>query len=132
MDAEGFDDESTGGVRDVLLSPYPSSVVEQHETNESVLRRMHKDRELLGNIKRRKLEYFGHMLRGPKYRLLQTIIQGRIEGKREIGRKCLSWLRNLRAWTGLKVEELYRVASDRERFKDIVDGRLRSDTSTAP
>ena len=104
----------------------------QRETNESVLRRMHKDRELLGIIKRRKLEYFGHMLRGPKYRLLQTIIQGRIEGKRGIGRKCLSWLRNLRAWTGLKVEELYRVASDRERFKDIVDGRLRSDTSTAP
>ena len=89
-------------------------------TNEEVLRRLHKDRKLLATVKRRKLEYFGHMLRGPKYRLLQTIMQGKVEGKRRLGRKNLSWLRNIRKWTGLTVEEVFRIASDRERYKELV------------
>lgn len=28
-----------------------------------------------------KLEYFGNVIRGPKYRLLQTIKEGKVEGK---------------------------------------------------
>ncbi|KYN02133.1 hypothetical protein ALC62_07054 [Cyphomyrmex costatus] len=98
-----------------------------HVTNESVLRRMHASRKLLATVKRRKLEYFGHMLRGPKYELLQIIMKGKIEGKRRIGRKNLSWLRNIRTWSGLNVEELFRVASDREQYKELVDGLLRSE-----
>ena len=58
-------------------------------TNEEVLRRLPKDRELLPIVKRRKLEYFGHMLRGPKYRLLHTIMQSKVEEKRRLGRKNL-------------------------------------------
>ena len=58
-------------------------------TNEEVLRRLHKDRELLATVKRRKLEYFGPMLRVLKYRLLQTIMQGKVEGKKRLGRKNL-------------------------------------------
>ena len=96
----------------------------QHETNENVLRRMHKDRELLRIVKRRKLEYFGHIIRGQKYSLLRNIIEGRIEGKRGIGRKSLSWLRNLRVWTNLGVEELYRTASDRDRYKNLIERKL--------
>lgn len=98
-----------------------------HVTNKSVLRRLHAGRKLLATVKRRKLEYFGHMLRGPKYELLQTIMKRKIEGKRRIGRKNLSWLRNIRTWSGLNVEELFRVASDREQYKELVDGLLRSE-----
>ena len=101
-------------------------------TNDEVLRRLHREREVLQIVKRRKLEYFGHFLRGPKYELLKTIIQGHIEGKRRIGRKNLSWLRNLRAWTGLSVEELFRIAPDRDEYKSLIDGRLRLDTGMAP
>ena len=90
-------------------------------TNPSVLQRLHKDRELLSVIKRRKLEYFGHIVRGPKYKLLQTILQGHVEGKRRVGRKNLSWLRNLKAWSGLSGGELFRLASDRDRFKEAVE-----------
>lgn len=73
----------------------------QHMTNVEILRRLHKDRELLST-----LENLGHMLRGPKYRLLQTIMQGKVEGKRRLGRKNPSWLRNIWNWTGLTVKEL--------------------------
>ncbi|CAG9838578.1 unnamed protein product [Diabrotica balteata] len=37
-------------------------------------------------------------MRGHKYALLQIIIQGKIEGKLNPGRRRMSWLRNLREW----------------------------------
>ena len=88
--------------------------------NVDVLKRMEKERELLATNKRRKLEYLGHVLRGPKYELLQTIMYGRIEGKRWIGRKAMSWLRNLRMWTNLTPEELFHSARDRDKWRNIV------------
>jgi len=36
------------------------------------------------------------------YQFLQLIIEGKIKGKRGIGRKKMSWLRNVRQWTGLR------------------------------
>lgn len=51
-----------------------------HVTNKDILRRLDKNRELLTTIKRRKTAYFGHIMRGSKYQLLQLIIEGKIEG----------------------------------------------------
>jgi hypothetical protein len=49
------------------------------------------------------------MLRGPEYRLLQTIIQGKVEGKRRLGRKNLAF--PWKTWPFLVAEysELDRV-----------------------
>lgn len=58
-------------------------------------------RELFDAIKKRKTSYLGHILRGPRYEFQRLILQGKIEGKRGIGRKKLSWLRNIRQWTGI-------------------------------
>lgn len=91
-----------------------------HTSNEEVLRQLNKDRELLNIIKARKVGYFGHIMRGSKYHIPRLIIQGKVEGRRWIGRKKLSWLRNIRNWTGLGVEQLFHVANDRESFNEIV------------
>ena len=48
-------------------------------------------------------------------------MQSKDEGKRRLGRKNLSWQRNIRKWTGLTVEELFRIAADRERFQELVE-----------
>jgi len=53
-------------------------------------------------------------MRDDKYNIPRLIIQGKVEGRRWIGRKKLSWLRNIRKWTGLGVEELFRVATDED------------------
>jgi hypothetical protein len=82
-------------------------------------------------VNRGKLEYFGHFLRRPKYVFLKRIFQGHSEGKKRMGRTDLSWLRDLRAWTGLSVEELLTIAPDRDEYKNLTDGRLRLDTGTA-
>ncbi|KAL3267530.1 hypothetical protein HHI36_011652 [Cryptolaemus montrouzieri] len=76
----------------------------EHVTNEDILRRTGLiDRELFENIKRRKIGYLGHVLRGERYHFQRLILQGKIEGgKRGVGRRKLSWLRNIRQWTGIQ------------------------------
>ncbi|CAG9837259.1 unnamed protein product [Diabrotica balteata] len=66
--------------------------------NSTILERLSKTIEIIKSIKQRKLEYFGHVMRGPKYRLLQNIMQGKIAGKGSPGRRRTSWLKNLRQW----------------------------------
>lgn len=71
LETQGCHDESSGRVRDVVLQKNPSNILDPKRTNEEVLRR-----------------------------LLQTIMQGKVKGKRRLGCKNLSWLRNIRNWTG--------------------------------
>ncbi|XP_055388393.1 uncharacterized protein LOC129616943 [Condylostylus longicornis] len=90
-------------------------------SNSEVLNRLRKQRELLLTIKKQKAAYFGHVIRGQKYELLQLIIQGRIEGKRGVGRKQMSWLRNIRNWTNIRtIGNLVHIASNREEYANIV------------
>lgn len=64
-------------------------------TNKAVLEGIKKDLEVMRTIKRRKLEYLEHIMRNENhYRLLKSILQGKLYSKREPGR--ISWLRNLR------------------------------------
>ena len=91
-----------------------------HITNQEVLHRMNKDRTILETIKKRKTAYLGHVMRQDKYRFLQLIMEGKIEGKRGPGRRQCSWLKNLRDWTGLDSNSLLRRAQDRDEFARIV------------
>ena len=70
----------------------------QRVRNDEVLRRVKKSRELMKNIKRRKVAYLGHVLRYERYHLLQTIMMGKIEGKRRVGRRNPNMSR-LRRWS---------------------------------
>jgi len=79
-------------------------------TNREVLSRLGSETQLLLSIKKRKLQYFGHIMRGDKYQFLQLIIQGKIEGKRAPGRRRTSWLKNLRQWFGRNTSSLFRAA----------------------
>ena len=83
--------------------------------NSEVLELANTERTILETIKKRKLGYFGHVIRGEKYELLRLIIQGKIEGKRGPGRRKNSWMKNIRQWTGMdSVAELIRAAESRE------------------
>jgi hypothetical protein len=83
-------------------------------TNESILERMKKGKEVMYTVKRRKLEYFGHIMRNDtKYRLLQVILQGKVFGRREAGRRRISWLKNLREWFSTTSSDLFRAADNK-------------------
>lgn len=92
----------------------------EHATNEEVLNRMGIERELLQTVKRRKAAYLGHIFRNSKYQFLQLIMEGKIEGRRGIGRKKFSWLKNIRDWTNLDAHALFRIAQDRSEYARIV------------
>ena len=69
----------------LFVSLYAQEIMDK----QNVLHKLHKEREVLQIIKKRKLEYFGHVIRGPKYRPLQVIMQGKIEGKKNRKEKSL-------------------------------------------
>jgi Reverse transcriptase (RNA-dependent DNA polymerase) len=92
-----------------------------HTTNKEVLQRMKKDQEIVYTIKRRKLEYLGHVMRNQdRYSLLQSIMQGKIKGKRGPGRRRVSWLRNLRTWFGKTSAELFRAATNKVIIANMI------------
>jgi len=81
-------------------------------TNDEELKITNKDRELLDTIKRRKTAYLGHVIRKERYQFLQLVI----EGKGGIGRKKMSWLRNVWQWTGLRtMQELMHTILNKEK-----------------
>jgi hypothetical protein len=80
--------------------------------NEEVLRRAGlQDRELFNYVKSKKTAYLGHIIRGERYTFQQLILEGKIEGRRGLGRKKMSWLRNIRQWTGIHSYEMLRNAA---------------------
>lgn len=90
-------------------------------SNSEVLIQIHRSRELLAIIKKRKTAYLGHIMRNPKYKLLQTITRTNIEGRPAKGRKEITWLKNIQMWTGIReVGSLLSEARNREAFAEIV------------
>lgn len=89
-------------------------------SNVEVCRRMGCEPEILVTIKKRKIEYLGHIMRGPRYGLLQLIVQGKIRGKRSVGRRKISWLRNLRDWFGCSSTELFRAVVSKVRIAMMI------------
>lgn len=92
----------------------------QRITNEEVLRRMGCEPEIMLTVKRRKLEYFGHIMRNSKFRILQNIVQGKVDSRRGPGRRRISWLANLRKWFGATSTELFRCAANKIRIAMMI------------
>ncbi len=77
-----------------------------HTTNIDVLQKIGvKETTMLNNLKNRKFSYAGHIMRntsGHHATLMTTIEGGRREGKRGRGRPRLTWVDDIREWTGSK------------------------------
>ena len=89
-------------------------------TNESVLEELFTTRTLLKEINRRKLKFLGHAIRNPKTNLMASILQGRVEGKRNRGRPPMSYIDNVKSITGLTLGEVVHRSRDREDWRAVV------------
>lgn len=76
----------------------------KHITNEEVLRRIQKDKELIINIKRRKLKYLGHIARGERF-LLGKYVMKKNKKMTDI------MVENLGDWYRCSSTELFTAAS---------------------
>ena len=97
-------------------------------TNMEVLNRAETDLHFLKDMKKRKLMYGGHVMRGSSGETHLYILEGKIGGKKVRGRPRRTWMDDIPEWTGLKTyERIKKTAEDRDRWKFIVVTLLQED-----
>ena len=93
-----------------------------HITNEKVRAKIQQairpHEDLLMIIKRRKLQWYGHVSRSSG--LAKTILQGTVKGGRRQGGQRKRWEDNVREWTGLEFGKSQRAVGNREKWRKLV------------
>ena len=89
-------------------------------TNESVLEELSTSRGLLLEINKRRMKYIGHANRNPRTDLMATVLQGRIEGRRN--RPPTSLMNNITASSGLSISDVVHRSRDRQDWRGIDKG----------
>ncbi|GFR91494.1 endonuclease-reverse transcriptase [Elysia marginata] len=85
-----------------------------------------KHTELMKTTKTRQLAYYGHIRRHQS--LQKSIMEGKINGKRQRGRKRKSWLGNIEETTTRRINECCEVALDREEWRRTIASNLWQET----
>jgi len=94
----------------------------EHRTNQSILDELSPSHRFLTTIQRRKLKYFGHVVRAEN--LSTDILHGRINGNRSRGRPKRRWSDDVKDWTGLSIQECITLAKDRAAWRSFVSSSL--------
>ena len=97
----------------------------EHKTNGEDLHKMKTKRSLLNTIKKKKCQYFGHIIRGDGVQRL--LMEGRINGRRGRWRPRTMWTDNIKEWTNISYNDCIRVAQDRERWRSMTADLLTTD-----
>ena len=92
----------------------------EHVTNNEVLQRVAQGRALMGQVKSRKLEYFGHVSKHNS--LEKDIMLGFIPGTKRQGGQKRQWIDNVTQWTGKGMVDIVRLAEERELYRRFVSG----------
>ena len=74
--------------------------------------------DLVTIVKRRKLQWYGHVSRSPG--LAKTILQGTVKEEGRQGRHRKGWEDNIREWTGLEFCRSQRAVENREKWRKLV------------
>ena len=92
----------------------------EHRTNDSILEQLNikiTDR-LLNCIERRKLAFYGHVVR--RDGLGKDFITGMVFGKRKRGRPKTRYKDDIKELTNLSMMQLYRMALDRREWRKFI------------
>ena len=90
----------------------------EHRTNESILEELRTSRQLVSAVKKRKLQYFGHITRAQN--LSTHLLDGRLHGQRPRGRPKRRWLDDVKEWTSRSIVACTAAARDRRAWRRMV------------
>ena len=90
------------------------------KTNEEVLKLADERLYIIPTIKKIKIAYFGNNIHRLHWR-----VQWRLKLSR--GRPKTEWLTNITDWTGMRYEDLVRIAQDREPWRIMTANLLKED-----
>ena len=105
-----------------LESPLDS---EETKPNQSILKEISPEYSLEGLML--KLQYFGHLMRGP-YSLEKTLMLAKTEGKRRRRRQRTRWLDGITNSMDMNPSKLREIAKDREGWRAAVHRVVKSQT----
>ena len=92
----------------------------EKRTNESILKELNTEPQLLHTITKRKMRYLGHTVRNKRCDLMKTVLQGKMEGKRKRGRPSTSYMDNMTKKTAQTAASIYRQCVDRDEWRGLI------------
>ena len=101
----------------ILRISYKDRVTNE-EVRAKIQRAIGSHEDLLTMVKRRKLQWYGHVSRSSG--LSKTILQGTVKGGRRPGRQRERWEDNIREWTGLEFAKSQRAMENGEKWRKLV------------
>ena len=96
-------------------------------SNQSILKEISPGRSLEGLMLKLKLQYFGHLMRRADS-FENTLMLGKIEGRRKRGRQRMRWLDGFIDSTDMGLGGLQELVMDREAWCVVVHGVTKSRT----
>ena len=102
--------------RKILRISY-QDYVSNEEVSAKILQAIGPHEDLLIIVKRRKLQWYGHVSRSSG--LAKTILRGTVKGGRRQGRHRKRWEDNIREWTGLEFAKSQRAVENREKWRKL-------------